>query len=163
MSIWFTSDEHYNHAKILHLCNRPFPDIANMKHELIKRHNSIVDKDDITYHIGDFMFSDNWREVAQVLNRLNGSHVLCIGNHDWIYVWNYVEAGFGSVHTSLELDGYIMTHDPAIAGVLKHLDFIHGHVHGLALNIAPNCYNVSVEMHNYTPVNFETIKEYFVN
>ena len=132
-----------------------------MKYELIKRHNEVVSKDDITYHLGDFMFTDNWKEVAQTINKLNGTHILILGNHDFIYVPHYVEAGFQSVHTSLMLEDYLLVHDPAIFGVKLDIKGIHGHIHQATLHMTPNCYNVSVEMSNYYPVSFNTIKEYF--
>jgi calcineurin-like phosphoesterase family protein len=155
---YLISDEHYFHTKILGYTNRNFEDIGTMKYELMKRHNEIVTDKDTTYHLGDFAFTENWKEVASILKRLKGNHVLILGNHDFIYVPHYVEAGFQSVHTSLQLDGFTLIHDPAVAGVLTDGKYIHGHLHQMGLRIAPNCYNVSVEMHDYYPVSLEQIK-----
>lgn len=162
MSVYLISDEHYGHEKIIDSCSRPFKNTREYESISIKNHNSIVAPEDTVYHLGDVFWGDQWQRLAALLKRLNGTHHLILGNHDVrIPVWNFVEAGFTSVHTSLMLDGYLLIHDPAVAGVFPDWKVIHGHVHGMGLNIAPNCYNVSVEMHNYSPVNFDVIKEYF--
>lgn len=157
--VYFTSDEHYFHAKILQYTNRDFTDIGTMKYEIMKRHNEIVTDNDVTYHLGDFAFTNNWLEIQSIIKKLNGRHILILGNHDYVYVPNYVEAGFESVHTSLSIEDFVLIHDPAVAGVIKERKYIHGHLHQLALRIAPHCYNVSVEMHDYYPVSLEQIKK----
>jgi calcineurin-like phosphoesterase family protein len=131
-----------------------------MKHEMIKRHNELVESNDICYFLGDVYFGDNWKDLQTILNRMNGKKHLILGNHDWMYVFNYVEAGFISVHTALELNGIVLIHDPA-AACDKTRNFIHGHLHTIGLQIAPNCYNVSMEMHNYYPVELNKIIEVF--
>lgn len=156
--IWLTSDEHYGHEKILQYCSRPFKDTREMQHELIKRHNSVVCKDDIVWHLGDVFWGDNWNQLASILKRLNGTHHLILGNHDHMSVWNYLEAGFVSVHTSIKIDDLNLVHDPAVAGVIRDKIFIHGHTHGLGKMLSNNTYCVSVELHDYYPVNLETIR-----
>jgi calcineurin-like phosphoesterase family protein len=158
--VYLTSDQHFGHGKIIQYGDRPFKDIQEMKHEIITRHNRVVTDSDTVIHLGDICFASNWVDVAQILKRLKGTHHLILGNHDRIHVWDYVEAGFQSVHTSWLLEDFILVHDPAIAGVLDTSHkFIHGHVHQLGLRLAPNCYNVSVEMHDYYPVSFNKIKD----
>ena len=156
--IYLVADEHYNHEKILQYTGRPFKDTKEMQHELIKRHNSIVCKDDTVWHLGDVFFGDNWKQLAAILTRLNGKHHLCVGNHDKLGIWNYIEAGFISAHTSYQLEDFILVHDPAIAGVIRDKIFIHGHTHNLGTKLSNNTYCVSVECHNYYPVNIDTIK-----
>ena len=130
---------------------------------MIERHNSVVSKDDVCYFLGDFCFTNAWRDVEDILKQMNGTKHLVLGNHDKLYVFDYIEAGFTSVHTSLMLDNFMLIYDPAIAGVNKSMNFIHGHVHSMGLNIAPNCYNVCVETSQYTPVDFEYIKKGVLN
>lgn len=80
---FFTSDEHYGHRRIIDFCKRPFADIYEMREFLISQHNMRVAKGDLTVHAGD-MF---WRtmsvdEAIDILNQLNGQHILVLGNHD---------------------------------------------------------------------------------
>lgn len=159
---WLVADQHYGHEKILESCHRPFKNTREEESVMIKKNNSIVAPEDTVYHLGDVFWGDQWQRLAALLKRLNGNHHLILGNHDVrIPVWNFVEAGFISVHTSLMLDGYLLIHDPAVAGVFPELKVIHGHTHNLGLNLSKNTYCVSVELHDYTPVDFDVIKEYF--
>lgn len=167
MSIYLTADEHYNHEKIIQYCTRPFKDTKEYKHNMIKWHNEIVEPNDTVYHLGDFYFGDNWKDMATILNKLNGRHHLIIGNHDWMYIWNYIEAGFISVHTSLTIpfrtfdnglsSEVTLVHDPAVAGVLRDKFFIHGHTHGLGQRLNKNSFCVSVECIDYKPINLKDI------
>ena len=59
------------------------------------------------------------------------------------------------------LENFILIHDPAVAGVVQNNKYIHGHTHGLGIRLGKNTYCVSVELHNYKPVNFNKIKEEF--
>lgn len=158
MKTWFTSDEHYGHEKILQYCSRPWRDTKAMQAALIGRHNEVVGKEDEVFHLGDVFWGDNWKQLAAILKRLNGAHHLILGNHDHMSVWNYIEAGFISVHTAIKIDDFTLVHDPAIAGVIKDKLFIHGHTHGLGKMISDNTYCVCVELHNYYPVSLDTVK-----
>ena len=52
-----------------------------MDEALINNWNSVVGKDDIVFHLGDFAFAPNWR-WKEILGRLNGHIHLILGNHD---------------------------------------------------------------------------------
>src|SRR5438128_316371 len=80
MKNWFTSDEHYGHAKVIEYYERPFDDLAEMHAELIARHNEVVGDGDVVYHVGDF--SLKLKLAQQVLPLLKGKHILIPGNHD---------------------------------------------------------------------------------
>ena len=141
---------------------RVFQSVEKMHKYIQQHHNEIVDKNDIVYHLGDITFSKNYRDIQHLLEKLKGRHILVLGNHDLFRPFEYVEMGFESVHTSLMLEDYLLIHDPAVAGVIRNLKVIHGHTHGLGLNLAQNSYCVSVEMHDYYPVNFNQIKDSFL-
>jgi calcineurin-like phosphoesterase family protein len=130
-----------------------------MNKYMIDQHNSVVSPEDTTYFLGDFCFTSGWRDVENILKKMNGQKILILGNHDRLNVFDYVEAGFTSVHTSLMLEDFLLIHDPAVAGVLRDIKVIHGHIHGLRLRVGRNTWNVSVEMQDYTPIDFEYIKE----
>lgn len=104
---WFTSDEHYWHARVREMSDRPFDSDEEMALEMIRRHNKVVRDGDTTFHLGDFWFGprDDGR-MAETVAALNGRHVLVAGNHDrcsvtakngWAHQRTYLNAGFEAV------------------------------------------------------------------
>ena len=90
--VWFTSDEHYNHANIIQFCNRPFKDIYEQTEEIIKRHNEVV-KAGVTEFttLGDMFWSTTTlKEALSIRYRLNGQHFYIYGNHDEAFHENQV-------------------------------------------------------------------------
>lgn len=156
--VFMLSDHHFKHEAIALYTNRPFKLTREMNKYMIEKHNSVVAPEDITYFLGDFCFTHVWKDVEGILKQLNGTKILILGNHDHVKPFDYVEAGFMSVHTSCKLEEYLLIHDPAVAGVFPDMKVIHGHVHGLGVKLSDNTFNVSVEMHDYTPVHFDFIK-----
>lgn len=57
MTVWFTSDQHFGHKKILDYSDRPFRSLRHMHRVIIKNHNNLVSKDDTVIVVGDFCFS----------------------------------------------------------------------------------------------------------
>jgi len=80
--LWFSSDTHYSHANILHHCNRSFLHIYEHDEVLIDNHNSVVDKDDDYFFLGDFAYRCSPERVSEVINKLNGHIYIILGNHD---------------------------------------------------------------------------------
>lgn len=84
MRHFFTSDTHYGHLNVLaHQDNRRNlfgDDIAAHDEHLIEMHNSVVEKNDVVYHLGDFAWKPS--DLQRVLPRLNGNLILVPGNHD---------------------------------------------------------------------------------
>ena len=168
-NVFMISDQHFYHHNILlfrehEVHQRPFRTTDEMHRFIKTRHNEVVGKEDVVYHLGDFAYgpgAKSWQQVGAVLSTLNGQHHLVMGNHDHIDPFKYVEAGFASVHTSLVLGDYLLIHDPAVAGVFKQQKVIHGHTHGLGRHLAPNTYCVCPEVNDYRPVSLDTIDEYF--
>jgi len=160
MKRFFTSDQHFWHQNILRYCNRPFSNIKEMNNKLIIRYNSLVSEDDKCYFIGDFSMvkSNEHRRLQPILDKLKGRKILILGNHDDCKVWNYINIGFESVHTSLELDnGWILNHDPAPSCIIRNRIWIVGHVHDLFIK-QKNCINVGVDVWDYKPVSEDDIK-----
>ena len=173
--IWFTSDEHYYHHNILmHRGSAPqaepqarrFRTTDEMHLCMKKRHNEVVSPEDTVYHLGDFAYgpgAKSWQSVRDVLSKLNGKHHIILGNHDHVKPFDYLEAGFISVSTSLDINIFpygnvTLIHDPAVAGVLKDRYFIHGHTHSLGKQLSDNTYCVCVELHDYYPVPITNIE-----
>lgn len=78
---YYISDTHFGHKNILAFDNRPFYTTAEMEREMIQRWNAKVKKNDTTYILGDFC-RDKESEWTRILNVLNGSKALILGNHD---------------------------------------------------------------------------------
>lgn len=78
--LWFTSDTHFKHSKILEFCNRPFNTIEEHDQTLINNWNSVIGPDDTVFHLGDFVFGGfpKWKEIR---DQLNGHIILIVGNH----------------------------------------------------------------------------------
>lgn len=169
MSVFFTSDQHYEHKNMIRYCNRPFKHVNEMKRTLIRNHNSVVTEEDETYHMGDFSMlgPDRHKFFEEVLEKTNGTHHLIVGNHDKCKPLSYVNFGFESVHTSLHLElksyKFILGHDPAMYEIIKskykNNIMLCGHIHTLFKTLLPEekIINVGVDIWNFTPVSLEQI------
>lgn len=81
MAIYFTADTHFGHANIIKFCGRPYQNKAEHDEALIDNWNSIINKHDQVYHLGDFGFG-RAEELRKIADRLHGSISLIKGNHD---------------------------------------------------------------------------------
>lgn len=79
--VWFTSDTHFYHDKVIKYSGRPFADVEEMNKEMIDRWNSVVHRDHIVFHLGDFCFGKP-EQCNHILDRLKGRIILVLGNHD---------------------------------------------------------------------------------
>lgn len=88
--IFLTSDTHFAHKNICRATSqwdsgsnvRDFESLEKMNNFIVDSINSIVGRNDILYHLGDFAFSgvENYRVFRE---RLNCNHIhLILGNHD---------------------------------------------------------------------------------
>ena len=77
--MWFTSDHHFGHKRIIELCNRPYENIKEHDEDLIARWNSVVSPSDQVYHLGDFTLGGS-KDAAKIFERLNGN-IHIIGNY----------------------------------------------------------------------------------
>lgn len=157
---WFISDHHFNHTKIIEYCNRPFTNVEEMNKYMIKQWNSVVGKDDLVYHLGDFALQCDKDTVTNLINQLNGNVVLILGNHDRHGKQWFLDCGFIEVYKRLELDNYILTHRPQTLDKLNSRINIHGHIHNYDKCLDKDKYiNVSCEVLDYKPIWVELIKK----
>lgn len=176
-NIWFISDTHFGHANIIKYCNRPWnhgkdaneeiivteEDVLAMDNEIIKRWNSVVRKNDVVWHLGDFALGG--KAVAErVFPRLNGKINLVMGNHDhWNMKW-YYDLGFHRVYDRKVIinDFVVLTHAPLMF-LNENCPFYQcfGHIHdsNAYKTWTKNSCCVCVERHDYTPVSWKTIKQ----
>ena len=80
-NIWVTSDLHLMHSKSFLWQPRGFSSTEEMCEAIVERWNSVVDKGDIVYNLGDIALSDTDAAIPY-LQRLNGYQVWLKGNHD---------------------------------------------------------------------------------
>ena len=159
-----TADPHYFHSQINKYCKRPFESEKHMRNTLIENYNKVVPTDGVCFFIGDMAMigTSQWEKMRGLLNKLNGTKHLILGNHDEIKPFRYVDCGFQSIHTSLQLTiqisgiemKFVLCHDPCVWDLVPddHI-LICGHIHNL-FKILPdkNTINVGVDVWDYTPV-----------
>ena len=160
------SDTHFGHANILtfkrnngELLRPDFYDIKHHDEVLIENWNKVVKPADKVYHLGDVGFK-NFTYLEQVLKSLNGEKVLIKGNHDNFKLSQYAQH-FKDVRAYHILDGILLSHIPIHPDSLSRWKGnVHGHLHDNILTDA-RYFNMCVEHHDYTPLPFELIREYF--
>lgn len=164
--IFFISDTHFNHVNIMKYCNREFKSIEEMNKVIIRNWNATVRKDDVVYFLGDFCLGGA-DQIEIFAKQLNGRKRMVCGNHDKSPAL-YLAAGFEEVsrNTIIVDEFFIASHKPVFLNEKIPYVNIHGHIHNteqvLFNTDGKNLYyNVSVEMINYTPIDFEVIKEYY--
>lgn len=135
MTIYFTSDQHFSHKNVLGFEKRDFKTIEEMNNTIIESWNSVVNKVDTVYVLGDFCFG-NLQEWINILNQLKGKIILIKGNHDKSKIINRVlkEGYINELHnvgTMLKVDKFTLnlTHYPLEIGNRPRNFSIHGHIH----------------------------------
>lgn len=176
-SIFFTSDHHFWHKNIIHLCNRPFSSVEEMDAKMIENWNSVVAPSDTVYYLGDFSLDP--RAVKEILPLLNGKKHLIQGNHDKCFkgkdklINYYKEAGFESVkhRDTIKIWKYqvLLCHFPYKDNPeAKYYDkrpedngnwLLHGHIHEKG-KFKNKMINVGVDVWNFTPVSLEQIEKH---
>lgn len=161
MSIWFTSDSHYGHARIVQLCHRPFATVDEMDTCLIDRLNRCVGVRDELYHLGDFAWSGTWRDYR---DRITCERIhLLRGNHDsGKEARRALRDGlFETVHDYLELKDhgvrFVLCHYP-FQSWRPHSIHLHGHSHGMSSKVAGRM-DVGVDANSYAPVPLSLVVE----
>ncbi|MGQ9611148.1 MAG: metallophosphoesterase family protein [bacterium] len=182
--IYLTADYHLDHANIILYTNRPFilkGDITKgnkwvsdkikerrkeeMNSTIVKNHNSIVNKDDIVFHLGDFCFK-GVRNASSWESKLNGHIIQFRGNHDK----NISDIQYAII--MCEGSKIFATHIPPLSvlnnskedRLIKMCDFIVcGHVHNSWKHIKIRekiCVNVGIDVWDYKPVPIHSILKY---
>lgn len=162
-NIWFTSDTHFFHKKIIEYEKetRPFKNIDEMHEALITRWNSVVKPKDTIFHLGDFMMG---RGNIHIVTKLNGLKRLIMGNHDLAPTTEYSQ--YFKCYGAFNWEHCILTHIPIHPNMLEARWFlnVHGHLHSKKvhnLNAIPDdrYFNVCVEQNNLTPIHADIIRD----
>ena len=160
MTTWLTADWHFGHKNIIKYAERPFKDLNEMHKVIIDNLKEKVAPDDILYVLGDVsLYSNSQAEKLEtVIKKIPGRKILILGNHDSLKPFTYVNMGFESVHTSLDIGDFILIHDPAAAIINPDRIHLCGHVHQLFKRVR-NVLNVGIDVWDYQPVSLQQIKD----
>lgn len=183
MQLFFTSDEHYNHAPrrdtgvggIIKLCRRPFASLEEMRETIIERHNKKVpnNKRQLTVHVGDwFWHTLSLKEAMGILNRLHGRHAFQFGNHDELiqkyryhfstcldFIVGENKAGGAKIY---QFNKRLLTVDHFARRVWEGSHRGHGHVFGHSHHGLPplgRSFDIGVDGNNFTPWAIDEIME----
>ena len=168
MSLWFTSDLHWQHANILDYCDRPFKSIREHDDALIRNWNACVKPNDEVYVLGDVSWASAGYTVG-LLKQLKGRLKLIVGNHDhkllkdqrfldcFEWVKDYYELKVGK-------RSYVLFHCPisSWAGMWHGNAPIHlyGHTHQKqARTDKKRMVNVGVYVWNMCPVHIDQVND----
>lgn len=173
-NIYITSDTHFGHNKEFVFKERGFNSVEEMNAAIIKNWNSVVQPDDVVYHLGDVMLGDNNIGI-ECLKQLNGKIHLLFGNHDtstrqklYAECPNVIIDGFA---TAIKFRGYnfYLSHYPTMVtngdeGAPLKTRVInlcgHSHIKNRFKDMDKGLiYHVEIDCHNNTPVSLDTIIE----
>lgn len=153
--VFVISDTHFGHSKILEFEaeKRSFSSIQEHDEYLVDRWNSVVNRKDTVWHLGDVLFGEH---SFDILGRLNGLKKLVMGNHDRYPIQKYLEH-FSQVFGTVRYREYLLTHVPIHESQFyRFKGNIHGHLHSSKLD-DPRYINVSAEQINLTPITFDEL------
>lgn len=158
--VWFTADLHLGHANIIRYCNRPFGTVEQMDERLIAEWNSVVQRGDIVYHVGDFTL-ENAKRAEAYLNALHGFIRLLPGSHD-SWMSDLAQGAYGERFEILPVrcevligeDRFVLDHYAMQVWPLSHYGSYHlfGHSHGRLPDNGTRRMDVGVDPNNFRPV-----------
>lgn len=178
--VFFTSDLHFGHKKIIEFCSRPYKNVTEMNKALVDNWNKVVPEDGVVFVLGDFCFGGItlWEHMRK---QLNGKIYLILGNHD---LHNLKRGKEKIEHLFEDISYQMQIQIEGRAVYLNHYPFLcyggsyrgdnsvwqlFGHVHsgpnctGLdsdrLVNLFPYQYDVGVDNNNYTPISWNNVKE----
>ena len=142
--IYFTSDMHFFHERIIRHCGRPFRDALEMNEKIIQNWNNTVSPDDEVFLLGDVTMKGPEQAFA-VLSRLTGKKYL-VSNQKFV-LFHYPIAEWTDFYKgAIHLHGHqhnpmVYNHQQKQAGVKR--------------------YDVGVDANIYKPVCIEDVIKFF--
>lgn len=152
--IYFTSDLHFGHAKAIRYCKRPFASLEEMDRSLIDNWNSVVSKEDTVYVVGDFSFYNKAKTKA-IVEQLNGTKVLILGNHDNHSRSWYTDIGFNIVYDQQFIRTFVdcysikISHYPYVTP-RRRFRFFWRKIIGSVMSLVDNRYRNMLKSHEKT-------------
>ena len=173
--IWFTSDTHFGHARVLGFANRPWGALDEMHDAIVGNINRVVAPGDDLYILGDFSFKMTAEDAKSVREAIACERVhLVPGNHDKDWTQPAVAGTFIVEPPILTLrvdrQKAVLSHFPlADWPSMRHGSWhLHGHIHSPRgiyneLNARQGLmrYDVGVDANAFAPVSWDEIAEWF--
>lgn len=158
-NVWFISDTHFGHRKIIQYEHdaRPFYYIEEHDEKLIENWNKCVKKNDTIWHLGDVGFGAE--HLDKILTRLNGIKRLVMGNHD-CYSRDLYTKHFGKIFGVVMFKEFTLSHVPVYPSHIRGEVNLHGHLHSKKVP-DKRYFNCCVEHHDLSPVNLDTIRSHY--
>ena len=158
---YVTSDTWFGRKSILDIAKRQFKDLNEMNNKLVKKWNSVVKKDDVVFHLGNFA----WDPITceNVLKRLNGTIIFLAGNaDDALFECENATISNESILLLNQFD-VVLCHYPMKNWPGKESGTIHFHGHEVynndtVLTKGCNVINVCTDFWEYKPIRFSDIK-----
>ncbi|MDO4325485.1 MAG: metallophosphoesterase family protein [bacterium] len=171
--IYFTSDLHFYHDKVIQYANRPFYNADEMNRALIRRWNQKVGVQDEVYILGDITMKGP-QYATEVIRALHGKKYLIRGNHDqFVDREEFDRSLFEWIKEYYELQyenqWFILFHYPIEEwnGFFRGAIHLHGHQHNHETYNYANLekglrrYDVGVDANRMYPVSIEEILLFF--
>jgi calcineurin-like phosphoesterase family protein len=165
---FFTGDCHFSHKNIIRYCNRPFPTVEEMNYKMKLNWNSKVSKNDIVWHVGDFCFIKDRKKRLELINSLNGTINILIGDHGDEKLFEFPEEIKGKLYNKsylLNINVYnkpiTICHWPMRSWAKSHYGSynLHGHTHNNETKMYKNQLNVGVDCCDFFPISFDEVRE----
>ena len=166
--MFFTADTHFSHTNIIKYCNRPFANVKEMNMTIINNWNSVVGKDDVVWHLGDFAFTKFDEEIRILTGALNGKINLVVGNHDkYLLKRKHLQSLFNRFfvlpYHEVNVNGIDLTlsHYAMRVWNKSHYGSVHlfGHSHDQLEDLGTRSFDTGVDSNNFTPVSLDKMKE----
>jgi calcineurin-like phosphoesterase family protein len=160
----FIADLHFGHGNMA--IKRGFATVEEHDEYIITKWNSVVNKRDITYILGDITMEKS--TPYHLLDRLNGTKKVILGNHDKPSHVPELLKYVNSVGGMVQYKGVVLTHCPIHPSELEYrFPFnVHGHIHDKQVMKMEDGFEVideryicvSCERINYTPKTLDELK-----
>lgn len=136
MTIWFGSDFHFGHNRIIEFSNRPFKDLKEMGDYFLDSFYTLTKPKDTIYLLGDIVFYDHSGVLGaiKIMSETGRNFHLIAGNHDDKRTRNH--SCWKSVHDYLDLKvdkhRIALCHYPIESWRMMGYGGLHfhGHTHG---------------------------------
>lgn len=177
MTIYVTSDLHFNHLRILQYCpDRGGPEtswdkVAVMNDVIIRNWNECISPEDEVYIIGDVAMGLIEKAPA-LIRRLNGKKYLIKGNHDktlvklmaadpstadlfeWVKDYHEMTYKHGTEKIMLVMSHFPMAHWHRQA---QGSIMLHGHLHGSFCGVKGRIKDVGIDTNKLRPYRMEDV------
>lgn len=179
---WFTADVHLGHGNIIKYCKRPFltpreqqlldaeeefkvcpESVEWMNTTIIDNINSVVEADDILWHLGDFCMG-KFQEAKHFRDRIHCKTINNIwGNHDHDSIRPIFNEVFDQVMINVDAQNLVLNHYSMRIWQDSHKGSwnLFGHSHCVLPDIPESLQlDVGVDGHDFMPWSMEQIRKF---